>query len=75
MEVNYQGTALSSAVVTTMPRPGGRFSFSANIEEIENEMGGGLSLGYSPNEKFMIHIGHARSDDTHITRGGISLSW
>ena len=75
MEVNYQGTALSSALVTTMPRPEDRFSFSANIAVFESEMGAGLSFGYSPNEKFMIHIGHARSDDTHLTRGGISLSW
>ena len=75
IEIGHQGTALSAALVSTMPRRGDRFSFNVNLAEFEGKVGGGASFGFSPNDSVMFHIGHARSEDTHLTRGGISLSW
>jgi hypothetical protein len=75
IEIGYQGTALGAALVSTMPKKGDRFSFNVNVAEFEGELGAGATFGFAPNDRVMFHIGHARSNDTHLTRGGFSLSW
>jgi hypothetical protein len=72
-----QGVAAVSSITVVPPNPGDRFSVTFGGGEYDSEGGGGISFAYRPPEwqNTLVFAGYARTADTNLVKGGLSLSF